>query len=71
MTTVEDIEHAAERLPLPDFDRLAAWVSERYHQLWKQQLDEDSAAGKLDSLFEEAAAERQAGSLRDWPADKE
>jgi len=30
-------------------------------------MDQDAAAGKLDSLFEEAAAERQYGKLRDWP----
>jgi hypothetical protein len=70
MTTVEDIERAAERLAPSDFDRLAAWVSARYHELWTQQMDRDSAAGRLDFLFNEAGAERQAGSLHDWPDDK-
>jgi hypothetical protein len=70
MTTVEEIEQAAERLAPSDFDRLAFWVSGRYHALWKQQIDSDAAAGKLDFLFNEAEAERAAGSLHDWPADK-
>jgi hypothetical protein len=34
MTTVEEIEQAAERLAPSDFDRLASWVSARYHGLW-------------------------------------
>ena len=46
MTTVEEIEQAAERL--------AAWGSARYHELWSRQMDNDAAAGKLDFLFEEA-----------------
>jgi hypothetical protein len=71
MTTVEEIEQAAEQLAPSDFDRLASWVSTRYHALWKRQMDNDAAAGKLDFLFNEAAAERQAGSLHDWPADKQ
>jgi hypothetical protein len=71
MNTVEEIEQAAERLAPSDFDRLASWVSTRYHELWKRQMEHDTTTGKLDFLFDEAAAERQAGSLRDWPSDKE
>ncbi len=67
MNTVEEIERAAERLAPSDFDRLAAWVNTRYHDLWTRQMERDAAAGKLDFLFDEAAAERAAGSLRDWP----
>ena len=69
MTTVEEIEQAAEQLAPSDFDRLASWVSARYHELWKRQMDSDATVGKLDFLFDEAAAERQTGHLRDWPAD--
>ena len=58
MTTVEEIEQAAERLAPSDFDRLAAWISARYHELWKRQMDNDAGAGKLDFLFNEAEAER-------------
>ena len=71
MTTVEEIELAAVRLAPSDFERLASWVGECSHDLWKQQLDGDATAGKLDFLFHEAASERQAGQLRDWPSEKE
>ena len=71
MNTVEEIEQAAERLAPSDFERLAAWVSARYHDLWNRQMERDAAAGKLDFLFKEATAESEAGSLHDWPSDKE
>ena len=70
MTTVKEIEQAAEQLAPSDFARLAAWVSTRYLELWKRQMDKDAGAGKLDFLFNEADSERAAGSLHDWPADK-
>ena len=70
MNTVEEIEQAAERLAPSDFDRLASWVSARYHERWTRQMERDVSAGKLDFLFNEAAGERQAGSLHDWPTDK-
>ena len=70
MSTVEEIERAAEQLAPSDFDRLASWVSTRYHDLWKGQMERDATAGKLDFLFNEAAAERQSGSLHDWPPHK-
>lgn len=71
MNTVEEIERAAEQLAPSDFDRLASWVSGRYHDLWKHQMERDTKSGRLDFLFNEAAAERQSGSLHDWPPDKE
>ena len=71
MNTLEEIEQAAERLAPLDFDKLALWVSTRYHDVWKRQMERDAADGKLDFLFHEAAVERQAGLLRDWPSDKE
>lgn len=71
MSTVEEIEQAAEQLPPTEFVRLANWVGERQHRLWSQQMERDAAAGKLDFLFEEADSERATGQLRDWPTDKQ
>ena len=71
MNTVEEIEQAATRRAPSDFDRLALWVSARYHELWTRQMDADATAGKLDFLFNEAATERQSGTLHDWPGDEQ
>ena len=70
MHSVEEIESAIERLPAGDFRRLVQWLLERDQHKWDEQLDHDSASGKLDFLFKEAESE-QAGLLREWPpADK-
>ena len=53
MSTVEEIEQAAEKLAPTDFARLASWISDRQHALWTRQMEQDSASGKLDFLFEE------------------
>ena len=71
MSTVEEIEQAAEHLAPTDFARLASWVSTRNHDLWTQQMERDAASGKLDFLFDEADAGRKSGALHDWPAEKE
>jgi hypothetical protein len=70
MSTVEEIEIAAEQLAPSEFARLASWVSARYHALWTRQMERDAASGKLDFLFDEAEAERQTGQLHDWPLPK-
>ena len=69
MNTVEEIEKAVERLAARDLEKLLSWIDERRQAQWTRQMDKDAAAGKLDFLYEEADAERQAGQLRDWPAD--
>ena len=71
MIKVEEIERAAEQLTPSDFDRLALWVSSRYHDLWQQRMEREATNGKLDFLFDEAAVERQTSLLRDWPPAKE
>jgi hypothetical protein len=34
---------------------------------WDEEIDQDSSAGKLDFLFEEAERESGQGLLREWP----
>ena len=67
MSTVEEIKRAIEQLPREDFWKVSEWVIEQRDDEWDRQIDEASAAGKLDFLFEEAEAERKAGTLREWP----
>jgi len=67
MDRVEEIEAAINDLPPEDFHRIAKWFRERDQSLWDQQLDTDSASGRLDFLFEELETESQQSLLRDWP----
>ena len=67
MSRVEEIEEAIDRLPPEEFRRIAQWFREREQSLWDEQIDRDSASGRLDFLFEEAEQESKEGLLREWP----
>lgn len=70
MERVEEIEEAIDRLPPADFRRFAEWFRQREQQRWDEQMDRDSASGKLDFLFDEADRESNAAELREWPPTK-
>lgn len=70
MGRVEEIEAAIEGLPPDEFRRIAQWFREREQSQWDERLDCDSAAGKLDFLFEEAERESKEGLLHPWPPGK-
>ena len=61
MSELEVIESKVERLDAKSFAAFRAWFIEYEHGRWDEQLEEDSKAGKLDSLISEAVAEYKAG----------
>ena len=65
MTQVEAIQAEIESLSREDFVRLREWIAERDWQAWDRQMEQDSAAGKLDFLRDEVEAAKQQGKLRD------
>ena len=67
MSTVTEIERAIIELPKSDFWKLAEWFDEVKADEWDAQMDADAKAGRLDFLFEEAVADRQAGNTQAWP----
>ena len=70
MSRVEEIEAAIDVLPPEDYQRFAEWFRERENTRWDCRMDADSAAGKLDYLFNQADAALESGTLREWPARK-
>ena len=48
MDRVEEIETAITSLPPEDYRRLVDWFRAREQTRWDTQMDQDSAAGKLD-----------------------
>jgi hypothetical protein len=70
MNRVEEIEAAIRELPPDEYRRLAHWFRELDQTRWDEQMDRDSAVGKLDFLFDEADQERAQGTIRDWPPQK-
>lgn len=70
MDRVEQIEAAINGLDPDEYQRLVQWFRAREQARWDAQLDRDSAAGKLDFLFEEADRQSAQGTLREWPPKK-
>lgn len=70
MDRVEEIEAAITSLPPEDYRRVVDWFRAREQTRWDEQMDQDSSAGKLDFLFDEAGNESAQWLLREWPARK-
>jgi len=65
MSTIEQIETAILTLPSDDFERLRQWFFDVDYQRWDEQLEQDIAEGRLETLAEEAIAEFKAGNYRE------
>ncbi len=70
MDRVEQIEAAITSLPPNEYRRLVDWFRAREQGRWDDQMDRDSATGRLDELFREAEGEAVQGLVRDWPSAK-
>ncbi len=70
MDRVEEIEAAITRLPPEEYRRLVDWIREREQTRWDEQMDLDSASGKLDFLFREGKDESAQGLVREWPPSR-
>ena len=64
MTRLEEIEVAVEALPEKEYSQFRQWFLERDWRKWDQQIESDSASGKLDFLIREAHEAKIAGKLR-------
>ena len=63
MSTVEEIKSAISSLSKEDYIHLREWFSEKDWEQWDEEIEGDSASGKLDFLVEEAVAEKNQGRL--------
>ena len=70
MSRVEQIESEIVKLSSVEVQQVSRWLQEFLAEQWDQQIVSDSEAGRLDFLFDEAAAERQSDTLREWPPVK-
>jgi hypothetical protein len=70
MSRVEEIEAATESLAPDEYRHIVQWFRLREQRRWDEQIDADSATGKLDFLFDEAETESAKGLLREWPSSK-
>jgi len=65
MIKLEELEMAVVSLPEEEYNRFRRWFLERDWERWDKQIEEDSQAGRLDFLTEEAFDARKAGKLKD------
>jgi hypothetical protein len=61
MTRLETLEEEIKKLSSAEFAKLRDWLLEKDWMQWDQQIEQDSASGKLDALFDEAEREHLAG----------
>ena len=67
--SLTELVQAAKELPPQELTALTARLVQMDNVAWDRQLEEDSASGKLDRLFEEAEEERAQSTLRPWPKE--
>jgi hypothetical protein len=65
MSTVADIERAVERLSPEELAAFRTWFAEREAGEWDRQFEADVAAGRLDTLGDQALAESREGQCVD------
>jgi hypothetical protein len=61
MTRLETLEDEIKKLSPTEFGQLREWFLEEDWKQWDQQIEQDSASGKLDALFDEAEQAHLAG----------
>ena len=61
MTRLQALEEEIKKLSSVEFDQLRDWFLEQDWEQWDQQIEADSAAGKLDAFFDEAEKAHRAG----------
>jgi hypothetical protein len=65
MGSVKEIEDAISKLPAPDLAALREWFAQFDAASWDRQIEDDVAAGRLDSLAEEALRDLREGRCKD------
>ena len=63
MSRIENIQQAILSLSKTDYIQLRRWLSKLDWEEWDQQIEADSADGKLDFLVTEAKEAKQRGKL--------
>lgn len=62
--SVKEIENAITQLPPSEVAELSQWFEEFQAQVWDEQIERDSKAGRFDNLIEQAKAEYAAGRCK-------
>ena len=66
MSKIENIEQEIQKLTPSELEAFRRWFREYDSDEWDRQIEEDSRAGKLDKLAEEALAAHRAGKSKEF-----
>ena len=64
MPKVEDIKQEIEKLSEEEYRQIRNWLLEKDWAKWDEEIERDSAEGKLDFLIEEAKKAKRQGKLK-------
>ena len=64
MADITTLQRAVLAFPEADYARFRQWFNELDWEKWDRQIEEDSAAGKLNHLIAEAFEAKEEGTLR-------
>ncbi len=62
--SLQELESTVQTLPQEALRQFSVWFDEWRAEQWDRQIEEDSKAGKLDKLVDEALADIRAGRTR-------
>jgi hypothetical protein len=62
--SVKDIEQAIKELPRQEIAEFSQWFEEFQNQMWDEQIERDSKAGRFDNLIEQAKSQYAAGRCK-------
>lgn len=65
VSSVKDIESAVSKLSREDLSSFRAWFTEFDATAWDKQFEQDVAAGRLDTLAEQALRDLDNGHCSD------
>ena len=64
MPKVEDIKQEIEKLSEEEYRQIRHWLFEKDWAKWDEEIERDSAEGKLDFLIEQARKAKREGKLK-------
>jgi len=65
MASIQELEKVVSSLPENEYKQFRQWFLDQDWKKWDHQIEEDSKAGKLDFLLEEANEAKKKNRLRD------
>jgi hypothetical protein len=64
MSKIDDLKMEVEKLPREEFTEFFRWLADKDSEMWDEEIESDSGAGKLDFLVRGAREAKSKGELK-------